>query len=204
MSDAQAVLEARLDALGREGRTDSVGRCRMCGYEGPGPSHDCSAAPDGTVDPAPRAKRRKRVSPTALTLAECRRRGWEAGVVEKPWNPHTKRTLDLFGVIDLIAIVPAVVTPWEHVAGLGDVPGEYKPGAILAIQTTGGNSGNHASRRTKILAEPRARLWVEAGGRLELWSWRQPGGKGSRWVLRVQRFVVIADEGLIAAAEHPE
>jgi hypothetical protein len=62
---------------------------------------------------------------------------------------------------------------------------------ILGIQATaGGTGGAHAARRAKILAEPRARQWVEAGGRLELWSWAKQGarGKPKRWQLRVETY----------------
>lgn len=132
------------------------------------------------VEPAPKAKRKAGTSPTARTLAECRKRGWAAQVVER-WNPHAKVRVDLFGVIDLIAIVPPA-DPLEPRPVVGD------RGYILAIQACAGST--HANRRDKILAEPRAREWVEAGGHLELWSWSQRGAKGKRklWTLRVETY----------------
>lgn len=119
----------------------------------------------------PAKKRKKGTSPTARTLAECRKRGWTTQVVER-WNQHARVRVDLFGVIDLIAI-----RPWQA-AG------------ILAIQACAGDS--HAARRDKILAEPRARQWIEAGGHLELWSWSKRGDRGARklWTLRVEVFTV--------------
>src|ERR1700740_1040081 len=128
----------------------------------------------GAEEAAPAKKRRKGTSPTARTLAECRRRGWIAQVVEqhlpfpKPFG--TKR--DLFGVIDIVALGAEMD---------GQLP------AILGIQATA-SAAHHAHRRAKILAEPRARQWVEAGGRLELWSWSKRGGAGERkrWTLRVE------------------
>jgi len=128
--------------------------------------------------PAPK-KRKASTSPTARSLAELRKRGWPAQVVEqhlpypKPFG--TKR--DLFGVIDIVAIVP-----------IDELPGA---GCILGIQATSAlTGGNHAARRDKILAELRAKSWVEAGGRLELWSWSKRGGRGARklWTLRVEAF----------------
>ncbi len=67
---------------------------------------------------------------------------------------------------------------------------------ILGIQATTG--AHHADRRAKILAEHRAKLWVAAGGRLELWTWsqrvahNQDGSKAKRprWTLRVEAFTV--------------
>jgi hypothetical protein len=123
--------------------------------------------------PAPAKKRKKSTSPTARTLAECRKRGWIAQVVER-WSPYARKTLDLFNVIDVVAIAR---------------PSDQRPAAILGIQTTSG--AHHADRRDKILAEPKARAWVEAGGRLELWSWSKRGGRyvtRKKWELRVEVF----------------
>lgn len=136
-----------------------------------------SDAPEAE-EPAPRKKRKASTSPTARTLAECRKRGWIAGVVERriPFPKPQGTTIDLFGVIDLIAIAPA------------DDPLLGRP-TIVGIQATGGTA-NHAHRRTKILAEPRMRAWLETGARLELWSWNQQGARGKRklWTLRVETF----------------
>lgn len=105
-------------------------------------------------------------SPTERSLAECRKRNWPAQVVER-FCVYSKRRIDLFGCIDLIAITPT---------------------GILGIQACAGAS--HAARRDKILAEPRMRAWVAAAGRLELWSWSKRGQRGARklWALRTQDF----------------
>jgi len=126
---------------------------------------------------APRKKRKASNSPTQRTLAECRKRGLIAQVVER-WNPHAKVRVDLFGVIDVLAIVPRVET----------IHGQAIAGEIVGLQACSGT--DHAKRRAKILAEPRALAWVEAGGRLELWSWSKRGdrGKQKRWTLRVEVF----------------
>lgn len=135
---------------------------------------------DLEAEMAPKSKRKKATSPTARTLAECRKRGWPAGVVEKFVRfPPPGHLVDLFGCLDLVAIVP----PFDK-----DGNGWPEPGAILGIQACAGPS--HAPRRAKILAEPRAKAWVEAGGRLELWSWSKRGdrGKQKRWTLRVETY----------------
>ena len=174
-------------------------RCTSCGddtFPLHAPALDERLEQDAAPQAAPpKAKRRKGKSPTQRTLDELRRRGWTAQVVERPWNKFSKVTLDLFGVIDLVAIVPPSkeYPPYGHL-----------PGAILGIQATTGT--NHASRRTKILAEPRAKEWVDAGGRLELWTWSQRvaykanGSKSVRpaWTLRVETYaemVAAASEG---------
>lgn len=133
--------------------------------------------PIGNIDeagPTPAPKRKtKSTSPTQRTLAECRKRGLIAQVVER-YNPHAKVRVDLFGVIDLVAIAPPLIGA-EH-------------GRILGIQACAG--GSHATRRAKILDEPRAARWVEAGGRLELWSWSMRGDRGARklWTLRIETY----------------
>lgn len=125
------------------------------------------------IDAAAQSKRRaKSTSPTQRTLAECRKRGWTAQVVER-WNPHAKVRVDLFGVIDVVAITPR--------------DGSRHP-QLIGIQACAGAS--HATRRDKILAEERARMFVEASCRLELWSWSQRGASGKRklWTLRVETY----------------
>lgn len=146
-----------------------------------------SDAPEAE-EAAPAKKRRKGTSPTARTLAECRKRQWPAGVVEKFVRfPPPGHHVDLFGVIDIVAIVTELDTATSY--ALGDEP-PRKATSTLGIQACAGGNGDHARRRAKILAEPRARQWLEAGNRLELWSWAKQGarGKAKRWTLRVEVF----------------
>jgi hypothetical protein len=102
------------------------------------------------------------VSPTQRTLAECRKRGWVAQVVEK-WNPHAKVRQDLFGCIDVVALTDR---------------------GILGIQACAGAS--HAARAAKMRAEPKTLAWLKSGGVLEVWSWAKRGPRGGRkvWTLR--------------------
>jgi hypothetical protein len=108
------------------------------------------------------------MSPTARTLAECRKRGWTAQVVERR-IPGRFISVDLFGVIDIVAIAD---------------------GCILGIQATTG--AHHANRVAKINAEPRVALWLGAGARLEVWSWSKGGAQGKRklWHLRAESVVM--------------
>lgn len=112
-------------------------------------------------------------SPTARTVAECRKRGWLVQNVEQTIRIPGGRTFkrDLFGVIDLVAVTPD---------------------GILGIQATA-TSAHHAHRRTKVLAEPRLKRWLEAGGRFAIWSWSKRGerGKRKRWAVREE--AIVAD-----------
>jgi hypothetical protein len=84
---------------------------------------------------------------------------------------YSKRRIDLFGIIDVIAARP----------GFG----------VLGVQVTSGS--NHAARRTKALAEPRLRTWVGSGGRFELWSYSKKGERGKRklWTLRREELKLV-------------
>lgn len=124
---------------------------------------------------AHRKKRKKATPTTARTLAECRRRGWIAGVVERriPFPKPQGTKFDFLGVIDVIAVEPGRI-------------------GSVGIQSTTNTGGHHAKHRDKILAESRALSWVEAQNRLELWTWAKQGaaGKAKRWTLRIERFEV--------------
>ena len=104
------------------------------------------------------------MTPTARSLAELRKRGVVAQVVEQT-IPKMFIKRDVFGVIDIIAM---------------------GGGHIVGIQATSGS--NHAARVAKILEEPRARQWIENGGRLQVWSWSKRGERGKRklWTLRIE------------------
>lgn len=103
------------------------------------------------------------MTPTARTLKLARELGFEAGVVER-YNSFTKQRYDLYGCIDLILMKPGV--------------------GIIGVQACAGSS--HAARRSKIMAEPRMRTWIESGGRLEIWSFSKRGERGKRktWTVR--------------------
>ncbi len=142
---------------------------------------------DDTVAKAPPKKRKKGMSPTARSLAECRKRGWTAGVVEKFVRfPPPGHLVDLFGVIDIVAITDS---------------------GIIGIQATSQQTGGNAyRRRAKILAEPRAKKWVGAGARLELWSWRLAGarGKQKRWTLKVETYQQMVSDDFVENVTYVE
>ena len=106
-----------------------------------------------------------KTSPTQRTLAALRKDGYTCAITER-WNPHAHIRQDLYGFVDVLAIKP-----------------DY---GILAVQACAG--GDHAKRRTKILAEPRAKLWLECGGRICVCSWTKKGARGKRklWEPRIE------------------
>lgn len=115
-------------------------------------------------------------SPTQRCLAELRAMGATAEVVEKRLPiPGKFVTQDLFGFLDIVAL-------------LGP--------NIIGIQCT--SWANHAARKTKILAEPRAKKWLAAGGLIELWSYRKSRTSG-HWECRKE--AIVAEDWLPAEAE---
>nr|NIN68092.1 hypothetical protein [Anaerolineae bacterium]NIN98191.1 hypothetical protein [Anaerolineae bacterium]NIQ81115.1 hypothetical protein [Anaerolineae bacterium] len=81
-------------------------------------------------------------------LKTLKDQGWVVAIVEK-WNPHVKVRQDLFGFADLLAI---------------------REGEIAAIQVT---AAAVAARVTKIKAEPKAKTWLRAGGKIYVHGWRK-------------------------------
>lgn len=113
-------------------------------------------------------KKPRRKTPTARALEDIRKQGFTAEVVERRL-PKCFITKDFFGFADII-----------YCTGL----------SIVALQVTGGT--NHATRRAKIIAEPRARVWLNAGGLIELWTYNKQGARGEekKWVCRKEEIVV--------------
>lgn len=148
-----------------------------------------------TEPAAPKPKRPKRVSPTQRTLGECRARGWIVQVVERWQSFFGKKgpgpsgvRVDLFGVIDLVAIVTVPNNVSMDASVSGETWNVRPTTAILGIQACAGSGGSPAARMAKAAAEPRLRAWLAAGGKFEVWAWRKTNDrtKGARklWSLR--------------------
>lgn len=97
-------------------------------------------------------------SPTQRSLAELRKRGYLAQVVEK-WIPAVKRRQDLYGFIDILAI---------------------REGEVVGVQATSGD--NVASRVTKIAEHEHVGAVRKAGIRILVHGWRK--NAAGRWTLR--------------------
>lgn len=95
---------------------------------------------------------------TQLTIRHLRAEGWPLVDKVEHWDGH--RTRDLLGLFDVLALGP-----------LG----------TCAVQTT--TRANVASRVRKIADHPDIGHIREAGWRLLVHGWHQPGGPRTRWVL---------------------
>lgn len=102
--------------------------------------------------------------PTQRTLKQLKEWGFLSHVAER-WNPWAKVRQDAFGCIDIIAVREGV--------------------GVLFIQTTSGSC--HSARRKKIEASEQAKTLLDAGCKIELWSWAPRGARGKRKVMTLRR-----------------
>ena len=117
-------------------------------------------------------------SPTVHTVAECKRRGWRACIVEK-WIPQARRRVDAFGFGDLLVM-------------------DGEPGALLIQACT---TGDAPKRVHKIHEECTADAlrWLKSGNRIEVWGWAKRGKVGKRklWTLKTYPVTAYAiEEGI--------
>ena len=111
----------------------------------------------------------KGLSLTQRTLRALRQEGYICGMVER-FNPHAGRFgrhQDLFGIFDIIGIMPR---------------------GICGIQSCAGSGFAEHDRR--ILGSEFSPEWLRAGGHIELWGWRKikakRGGKLMVWRPRLK------------------
>lgn len=99
-------------------------------------------------------------SPTQRTLAELRKRKYPLVQVVERWNPFAHVRVDLFGIIDVVAVSSS--------------------GETLAVQCT---SGDHVAERVAKITDSDALAILRlANWRVMVWGWRK-NAKG-RYVLR--------------------
>ena len=116
------------------------------------------------------------ISPTQRTLAELRRLGRRAEIVEKwqinPRHPAGGYRKDLFGFIDIICLDP------ER--------------GIIGVQSCGQNFSEHSKTIMDSDVTQDVLEWIKCGGALELWGWRKVkikrGGKAMRWEPRIAEY----------------
>lgn len=122
-------------------------------------------------DDAPKKKKPKAKLPGARTMEHMRKEGFTVAMVER-WNPHAMIRQDLYGFGDILAMR----------AGAG----------IIAVQAC--VMGSRTARIAKILAEFRAKIWLQSGGRIMVFAWRKltRGMVREKWVPEVTE-ITLAD-----------
>ena len=111
--------------------------------------------PDATV----KKRKKSSKSPTELTLAELRKTASAVQVVEK-WNPHARIRQDLFGFVDVLAIIGS---------------------ETVAVQSTSWD--NVSTRAKKIAQSPLVAFVRDAGWRILIHGWRK-NPKSNRYELK--------------------
>jgi len=110
--------------------------------------------------------KKKRVSVTPRTLKWLRDLGYVVDVAES-YNAYTKRSKDLYGFIDVMAVHP-------------------DKQETLAVQVTTGS--NLSARIKKAEALDGYWAWLAAGNAVEFHGWRKLKG---RWEPRIVRFCYL-------------
>lgn len=115
-------------------------------------------------------------SPVQRSMAECRKRGWTAAVVER-WVPTTFPGVDMPG--------PGFR---KDLFGFGDILVLDDERGALMIQACAGSG--HAAHVAKALAQEKLSLWLARKNRFQIWSWSKRGARGKRklWTLRAENF----------------
>lgn len=118
--------------------------------------------------------------------------GYDTWIVEKPFNPYTKRREDLFNFIDLVGI---------H--------GNYQ--GVLGIQACGEDVSEHIGKimegfrdgkGNEIPPNPHIFQWLRAGNRFFIWSWCLRGAKGKRKMYRLREIEFRIKDGIVVAEEN--
>lgn len=99
-------------------------------------------------------RKRPGKSPTALSLAHMRKLGCVAQVVEH-WNPHARKRVDLYGVIDILCLSPE--------------------GQTIGVQAT--SRDNIAARVTKIGESEHIAALRRCAWRLLVHGWDKRDGR---------------------------
>ena len=113
------------------------------------------------------------MTPTQRTLALCRKHGWTTQVVER-WCAFSRRRIDLFGVIDVLAIDDSLT---------------------IGIQTT---SGSCVSARIKksLECEPLVRWLVGPNRKFFVHGWRKLKKTG-KWECREIQITLVDGKLLV-------
>jgi hypothetical protein len=111
-------------------------------------------------------------SPTARTLAALRKAGWQAQVVER-WCAYSRRRIDLFGIIDIVAC---------------------GPDGVLGVQATSG--ANMSARQQKARETASLLAWLASGAAFEIHAWRKltRGKKRPVWEPNISRASLVGSE----------
>jgi hypothetical protein len=125
---------------------------------------------------------------------ELIRQGYDTWIVEEPWNQYTRRRKDLFNFADLVAVRDDII-------------------GVTAIQGTGEDASVHVKKLLEgfvdgkgnaIPPNPHLRIWLKAGNRFFIWSWRLRGKKGKRKLYNLRQIEFFIENNAVVHREIPE
>lgn len=121
---------------------------------------------------------------------ELKRQGYDTWIVEKPFNPYTKRREDLFNCMDVIGIRDDI----HGVTGIQACGSDYQEHIRKILEGYTDAKGHVIGPNSHI------RGWLKAGNRLFIWSWTKRGGRSERklWTLREAEFVINTSGDVVA------
>jgi hypothetical protein len=124
---------------------------------------------------------------------ELQRQGYDTWIVEKPYNPWTKRREDLFNLFDLVAIRRDMV----------GVCGVQACGEDLQAHIEKVLEGFQDGKGHEIPPNPHLSTWLKAGNRAFIWAWRLRKHEGTKptWQLREIEFLI--HDGEVIHRENP-
>lgn len=105
-------------------------------------------------------------SPTQNSKKLLKSEGWECEVTER-WNPFAKIRQDLFNFCDILCL---------------------RGKTIMAVQTT--SLGHTSARIKKIMEEPLAQKFMDAGGLIRVHGWAKMGPRGKRKKITCKVFAI--------------
>lgn len=125
--------------------------------------------------------------------ALLKKQGYNTWIVEKPFNPYTKKREDLYNLFDVIGIrkdISGVV----GVQACGEDVSSHIQKVLVGYRDNKGND---------IPPNPHLPIWLESGNRAFIWAWTLRGAKGKRKTYRLREIEFLIEHGVIVNREIP-
>src|SRR5687768_1416736 len=104
------------------------------------------------------------MSPTQRTLAHLKAQGFKHVAIVEKWNPHARIRQDLFGFIDILAVLNNVTYAFQVTSGsnvskrFDKIHGEHED-ALVALIAAGWHVSVHGWRKVKVKRGGKAMRW---------------------------------------------
>lgn len=123
--------------------------------------------------------------------ALLKEQGYDTWIVEKPFNPYTKRREDLFNFIDVVALRDDIV----------GVTGIQACGEDVQTHIQKLLSGYVDAKGKRIEPNPHIATWLKTSNRFFIWGWALRGSRGTRKTYRLREVEFVLKDGQVIAQE---